>query len=578
MSTLQELRNASSLHDFAKLLGYRPKALSYILYKMPGSEKYTTFTIPKSSGGEREICAPNASLKRLQRQLTDILYDCSDEIDSMTNLRTLSHGFRRNQSIVTNARQHKRRRYVFNLDLENFFPSFNFGRVRGFFIKSHNFSLNDKVATIIAQIACFDNTLPQGSPCSPIIADLIGHLLDVRLAQLAKRHKLTYSRYADDITLSTSQKTFPEAVASPIAEGEARWGVGEELLGEIERAGFAINHEKTRMQFRTSRQIVTGLTVNDKVNIRPEYYRRARAMCHELFQNGIYYRPVHDTSASDDSTVEESEPEVIDSLNPLEGILSHIHYVKDIVDGRAEIDKRKKATATRRLYGKFLKYRLFVRLEKPLIVCEGKTDSIYLKCAIRNLSSVQPMLGSWKGKAFSSEVAFFNYNNSAHRILELNGGTGDLLYFFVKNKYRQDIRSFGHRPLCKPVIVLVDNDDGARKIFNTIENNFGKKINLTSSEEFYHISDNLYLVKTPEIGSKGESYIEMFFEESLLKEEVGGKSFNPRNDLDPETEYGKLIFAERVVRPRASSINFDAFGALLSRIVAVIENYSPPAS
>ena len=79
----------------------------------------------------------------------------------------MSHGFRRHYSIITNARRHKRRRYVLNLDLQDFFPSFSFGRVRGFFIHNNSFKLNEKVATIIAQIACHENVLPQGSPCSP---------------------------------------------------------------------------------------------------------------------------------------------------------------------------------------------------------------------------------------------------------------------------------------------------------------------------------------------------------------------------------------------------------------------------
>ena len=119
---------------------------------------------------------------------------------------------------MTNAYIHKRRRYVLNLDLEDFFPSFNFGRVRGFFIKDKHFALHERVETIIAQIACHDNELPQGSPCSPVISNLIAHLLDVRLARLAKAHKCTYSRYADDITFSTNRKEFPSDLAAPAHE------------------------------------------------------------------------------------------------------------------------------------------------------------------------------------------------------------------------------------------------------------------------------------------------------------------------------------------------------------------------
>lgn len=131
MSILKKLKDASSLADLAAILGYWPSTLAYIVYRIPPDKKYTKFTIPKSGGGTREICAPIEPLKTLQRHLANVLYACTQEIDSESGRRLLSHGFRRKLSIVTNARRHKRRRYVLNLDLQDFFTTFNFGRVRG---------------------------------------------------------------------------------------------------------------------------------------------------------------------------------------------------------------------------------------------------------------------------------------------------------------------------------------------------------------------------------------------------------------------------------------------------------------
>src|SRR5207253_493823 len=85
--------------------------------------------------------------------------------------------------------------------------------VRGYFIRDKNFVLNEKVATVIAQIACHENALPQGSPCSPVISNLIAHVLDTHLVRLASRVGCTYSRYADDLTFSTNKKPFPREIA-----------------------------------------------------------------------------------------------------------------------------------------------------------------------------------------------------------------------------------------------------------------------------------------------------------------------------------------------------------------------------
>ena len=113
-------------------------------------------------------------------------------------ITNISHGFERGKSIISNARVHKNKKYVVNMDIKDFFPSIHFGRIVGFFQNNRYFKLPYEVAVIIAQIACYKGHLPQGSPCSPVIANLICNVMDIRILKLAKKYKLDYTRYADD--------------------------------------------------------------------------------------------------------------------------------------------------------------------------------------------------------------------------------------------------------------------------------------------------------------------------------------------------------------------------------------------
>jgi len=573
VSKLQGLRDAKTLNDVAHLLGFVPKGLSFVLYTLAPASKYTVFEIPKRSGGKRQIKSPEPRLLLLQKRLAKLLYECLEELNkSKPPRRSLAHGFEKKRSIITNAALHKRRRYVLNLDLQDFFPSINFGRVRGFFMKDKHFSLQEKVATILAQIACHDHSLPQGSPCSPVISNLIGHLLDSRLARFAKIHKCTYSRYADDITFSTSKKDFPPELAFPAPYTQTDWQLGAELRIKIEHSGFKINDSKTRMQFRGSRQVTTGLIVNEKVNIRPEYWRNARHMGHALFTTGSYFTMVPaalDGGASTDPPVKK----VAGNLNILSGTLAHIHQIKDRSDHRKRSEKRDHPTEARRLYFRFLFYRNFVALDAPLIVPEGKTDGVYLRTAVHRLSDYHPRLGTITAGKFESAICYMNYSKTVHEMLSLGNGTGNLKYFIID--YRKRVEFYAHAPLAFPVIVLVDNDDGGGELFGYARANGAPKISFASTDDFYHLGLNLYLVKTPEkMTAPHKSCIEDLFNPALLTTVLEGKTFDPNKEHNAPGKYGKVAFAERVVPPNAATIDFSGFVPLINRIIAVMDHHA----
>lgn len=557
MNSIEKLKSASTLHEFAAIIGYKARALSYILYRIPEKDKYLEFSIPKRNGTLRTIKAPEERLKHLQRRLADLLNKCFEESCELSkHKKTLSHGFRKKHSIVTNAYNHRNKRYVFNVDLKDFFPSINFGRVYGFFIKNSHFQLNKRIATIIAQIACHDNELPQGSPCSPIISNFIGHLLDIRMVNLAKRTKCTYSRYADDLTFSTNHKVFPSDVA--VNTSDDNWDVGKALKKEIERVGFDVNEQKTTMQYKTSRQVTTGLIVNKKINIKKEYYKRARSMCHELFTTNQFYLEVPPSDAA-------GEKIIPGTLNQLQGILSFIYQIKRPHDDRKVGPRRNDPSAIAKVYREFLFYKYFFSLDRPLILCEGKTDIIYLKCALKQLIGDYPEFIEKEKDKFCFKVGFLTFSKNIKDVLSISEGTPGLAS--IMEIYQKHMRPFKRAGRKHPVVILIDNDSGSKEIKKKI-----KKEDATKPFSLY--VENLYVVHLPTPDGGEDVAIEDLFEKKVLEMKVDGKSFNRKAKINPKTEYGKIVFAEKVVKPNQDKINFDGFKEVFNRLKGVASDYS----
>lgn len=260
----------STPRDIASMLGVSYNRLVWIVHRIPPSERYDSFEIKKRGGGTRRILAPCKPLKYVQRQLNDILQVVYEPKPSV-------HGFVANRSVVTNASKHRKKKHVLNVDLQDFYPSINFGRVRGMFM-ARPYKLNQAVSTMLAQICCYDNQLPQGAPTSPVVSNMLCGRLDSELQRLAKAHRCTYTRYADDLTFSTSTTEFPAAMAT--ATGWNAVTVGEDLRLVIDTNGFVINQRKVRLQSRLQRQEVTGLVVNQRVNVHRSFVKELRAMLH----------------------------------------------------------------------------------------------------------------------------------------------------------------------------------------------------------------------------------------------------------------------------------------------------------
>lgn len=269
----------STGHDF------RPISMKTLNYyknvKKSGTHRYKTFTIKKKSGKLRVINAPVKGLKLIQKCLNEIF-------QSFYEKNTNAFGFIPGRNIADGARAHVGKSYILNLDLKDFFDSIDYYRVKAMLEASPFKLMDDKdnpqsLSFTIANLCCnpkevkrYNNkneetrimrsVIPQGAPTSPILTNLICRNLDRRLNGLAKRFHACYTRYADDITFSSDVNIF-----------ESNSVFTTELKRIIEQdQKFRINESKTRIQSNKFRQEVTGLVVNEKLNVSKRYIKQIR--------------------------------------------------------------------------------------------------------------------------------------------------------------------------------------------------------------------------------------------------------------------------------------------------------------
>ncbi len=303
--------------DLADFLGLTYPELANLIYKTGSRYKYHQFNIPKKGGGYRDIASPSKKLKAVQSTLKDVLYEIYPTKPS-------AHGFVIGKSIVTNAEKHLDKKFIFNLDLSDFFGSIHFGRVKNLY-KSSPFNFNHAVSTILAQICCFNNALPQGAPTSPIISNMIAWKLDSQLQTLAKATNSTYTRYADDISFSFTCKKLrlPEEVVL-LEDDEARPGIA--LTRIIDDNGFKINYAKVRLCNTSSRMEVTGLTVNEFPNVRRKYVKQLSAMLHAWSKYG--YKAAQEEFTNKYRSRHRASDKALSFLHVVKGKLAFLRSVR----------------------------------------------------------------------------------------------------------------------------------------------------------------------------------------------------------------------------------------------------------
>ncbi len=242
------------LKHLALLTGINETTMEKIIFC--NEKYYRTFTIPKKGEKDtyRSINTPYPSLKYIQDWIKKHLL-------SHIDISEAAHGFYKQRSILTNAKRHKESNVILNVDIKDFFPSIHQRRILGFF-KSLGYT--KKVSFYLSSLCCLNSSLPQGSPTSPILSNIITKHLDKRLNGYCEKKNLIYTRYADDITISSISEELPPDLFCIL---------NYIILDE----GFVLNKKKTRLAYKCKhKRIVTGIIIDEKGNLRPPRWFREK--------------------------------------------------------------------------------------------------------------------------------------------------------------------------------------------------------------------------------------------------------------------------------------------------------------
>jgi len=274
--------------NIAQALGITISRLRWLAFHSDATERihYIRFTVPKKSGGVRELSSPHRDLATAQRWIFQNI---------LLRLPThpAAHGFVKGRSIRTNALPHVGRHILVNADLKDFFPTITFHRVRG---ALEHLGYSPAAATVLAllctesprrqveyagrvfHVATGPRALPQGACTSPALSNLIARRLDSRYHGISTKLGWHYTRYADDLSFSADLAAEPNKLTGY-------------LLARIrhiaEDEGFVVNEKKTRALKQSAAMAVTGVIVNTRAGVCRREVRQLRAILHNAARHGL---------------------------------------------------------------------------------------------------------------------------------------------------------------------------------------------------------------------------------------------------------------------------------------------------
>ncbi len=249
------------LNTIEKELGYPIKTLYGLSNNL--EKHYHDVFIPKSDGTKRKLSVPDLILKNVQRAI-------ANNILAYYPISKYATAYKLGSSVQKNARPHVNKKKILKLDIEGFFDNLIYSRVKDVVFYEDKFS--EPIRTLLTMLCYYRDSLPQGAPTSPAITNIIMYDFDEKIGTFCTKKGVSYTRYSDDMTFSGE---FNEKEIIAIVKEELR------------KLGLFLKGSKTAVINNAKRQTVTGIVVNEKINLTSEYKKKIRQEIYYIEKFGL---------------------------------------------------------------------------------------------------------------------------------------------------------------------------------------------------------------------------------------------------------------------------------------------------
>jgi len=251
-----------SLYAFNKSLTDNNKIKKLYVMSNNNEKFYHKFAIKKRNGKDRIILSPYSDLKRIQKNiLKEILYD--------KRISDYAKAYKKGSGLVDNATIHKGYKYILKLDIKDFFNSVGYVDIYNIFLE---YGFSSRVCGLLSHLVTYDDYLPQGAPTSPYLSNLLLRDFDYIIGEWCNKNNINYTRYSDDLTFSMN---------------EYHKDLIKLVRKNLYKYALELNNDKVCLIKNSNQQKITGIVVNNKIQVDIKYRKKIRQEVYYINKYGL---------------------------------------------------------------------------------------------------------------------------------------------------------------------------------------------------------------------------------------------------------------------------------------------------